>query len=42
MEGGMGISWIILILVGLLVIGGAFALIYWWLGRSDDRDGPQS
>jgi hypothetical protein len=39
MEGGMAVSWLILIPVGLLIIGGAFALIYWWVGRSDNDDG---
>jgi hypothetical protein len=27
---------IVLIVVGLLVIGGIFAVIYWWLGRGGD------
>jgi hypothetical protein len=40
-EGGMGIPWIILIPIGLLVIGGAFALIYWLLGKGGD-DANQS
>lgn len=41
MEESVALSWVILIPVGLLVIGGAFALIYWWVGRSDN-DGKQS
>jgi hypothetical protein len=40
-EDGMSISWIILIPIALLVIGGAFALIYWLLGKGGD-DGNQS
>ena len=40
MEESMALSWIILIPVALLVIGGAFALIYWWLGKGGD-DGKQ-
>ena len=36
----MAVPWIVLIPVALLVIGGAFALIYWWLGKGGD-DGQQ-
>ena len=37
----MDITLVVLIPVGLVLIGGAFALIYWWLGRGGD-DGPKS
>ncbi len=40
MEESMAVPWIVLIPVALLVIGGAFALIYWWLGKGGD-DGQQ-
>jgi hypothetical protein len=41
MEESMAISWLILIPLALLVIGGAFAVIYWWVGRSDgDNEKP--
>ena len=36
----MGVTMIGLIVVGLGVVAGLFALIYWWLGRGKD-DGQQ-
>jgi hypothetical protein len=38
----MMVNWIVLIPLALVIIGGAFALIYWWLGRGGGDDGPQS
>ncbi len=31
-------SWIVLIGAGVVVLGGAFALIFWLLGRGRDDD----
>ena len=31
-------SWIVLIGAGVVVLGGAFALIFWLLGRGHDDD----
>jgi len=31
-------SWIVLIGAGVVVLGGAFALIFWLLGRDRDDD----
>ena len=35
-----GVPWIAVIPVALVVVAGAFALIYWWLGSGKD-DGQQ-